>query len=192
MGFWNDGLSSSRPRSRSRSRSRDRHHSSSSKHYASKPTYTRSSSSFFGLPNTSTASHHSSSSKRHYSSSSRAQPRRNLTNRLMTRLRRFIRDLYYYMRRHPLKVFILVIMPLLTGGALTKILSQFGVRLPRGLEKLVGGGGGGRGGMEGYQKERYYARGGARDFGSGSSLPGMGGGIGENLGGLLKVAKMFM
>lgn len=114
----------------------------------------------------------------------------------MTRLRRFIRDLYYYMRRHPLKVFILVIMPLLTGGALTKILAQFGVRLPKGLEQLVGGGGGGggrsRGGLGGYQRERYYARGGARDFDSGTSLPGMGGGMGDNLQGLLKVAKMFM
>jgi hypothetical protein len=105
----------------------------------------------------------------------------------MSRLRRFIRDLYYYMRQHPMKVFFLVIMPLLTGGVLTKILAQFGVRLPRGLEQLVGGGGS-RGGMG----ERYYARGGARDFGSGTSLPGMGGGIGDNLGGLLKVAKMFM
>ncbi|ERF75089.1 hypothetical protein EPUS_04871 [Endocarpon pusillum Z07020] len=188
MGFWNDGFSS-RPRSRSRSRSRDRRHSSSSKHYASKPVYARSSSSFFGLPNTSTASHHSTSSKRYYSSS-RAQPRSNYSNRLMSRLRRFIRDLYYYMRRHPLKVFVLVIMPLLTGGVLTKILAQFGVRLPRGLEELVGGRR--RGGMGGFQSERYYARGGARDFGSGSNLPGMGGGIGENLGGLLKVAKMFM
>ena len=107
----------------------------------------------------------------------------------MSRLRRFIRDLYHYMRRHPLKVFILVIMPLLTGGALTKILAQFGVRLPRGLEELVGGS---RGGMRGYQKERYYARGGARDFGSGSSLPGMGAGMGQSLQGLLKVAKMFV
>lgn len=109
----------------------------------------------------------------------------------MSRLRRFLRDLYYYMRRHPIKVFMLVIMPLLTGGALTKILAQFGVRLPRGLEGLVGGAGS-RGGMGGYQRDRYYARGGARDFGSGSSLPGMGGGLGENLSGLLRVAKMFM
>ncbi len=89
-----------------------------------------------------------------------------------------------------MKVFLLVIMPLLTGGALTKILAQFGVRLPKGLEELAGGGR--RSGTGGYQSERYYARGGARDFGSGSSLPGMGGGIGENLGGLLRVAKMFM
>lgn len=70
---------------------------------------------------------------------------------------------------------------------MTKILAQFGVRLPKGLEALVGGAG-----SRGYQRERYYARGGARDFGSGTNVPGMGGGMGENLQGLLKVAKMFM
>lgn len=105
------------------------------------------------------------------------------------------------MRRHPFKVFVLVIMPLLTGGALTKILAQFGVRLPKGLEELVGGGGGARrgGGVGGGGSERYYARGGARDFGSGSNLSGMmGGGAGgiggmaDNVQGMLKVAKMFM
>lgn len=110
----------------------------------------------------------------------------------MSRLRRFIRDLYYYMQKHPLKVFMLVIMPLLTGGALTKILAQFGVRLPKGLEQLVGGGRSRGGGGGGYQNERYYARGGARDFDGGSSLPGMGGGMGDSVQGLLKVAKMFM
>lgn len=93
------------------------------------------------------------------------------------------------MRRHPIKVFVLVIMPLLTGGALTKILAQFGVRLPHGLEELVGGGKRGGG-------ERYYARGGARDYGTGTTLPGMGvgglGGMADNVQGLLKVAKMFM
>jgi len=87
------------------------------------------------------------------------------------------------MRRHPVKVFLLVIMPLITGGALTKILAQFGVRLPRGLENLAGG-----------QRttERFYARGGDRDFGSGSALPGMGGGIGESIGSLMGIAKMFI
>ena len=77
----------------------------------------------------------------------------------------------------------LVIMPLITGGALTKILAQFGVRLPRGLEQFAGGRGGG---------ERFYSRGGARDFGGGSSLPGMGGGIGESLGTVLGIAKNFL
>lgn len=80
----------------------------------------------------------------------------------------------------------LVIMPLITGGALTKILAQFGVRLPRGLEGLVGGSGARGGG------DRYYARGGARDFGGGSALPGMSGGVGETIGSLMGIAKMFM
>lgn len=98
-------------------------------------------------------------------------------------MRRFLRDLYYYMQRHPIKVLIYVIMPLLTGGVLTKILAQFGIRLPRGIEEMLGGGRRG-----GYTSERYYARGGARDFAGGSSLPGMAG----NVQGMLKVAKMFM
>jgi hypothetical protein len=87
------------------------------------------------------------------------------------------------MRRHPVKVFFLVIMPLLTGGALTKILAQFGVRLPRGLENLAG---------EQRTTERFYARGGARDFGSGSALPGMGNGVGDSIGSLMGMAKMFL
>jgi len=90
------------------------------------------------------------------------------------------------MRRHPVKVFFLVIMPLITGGALAKILAQFGLRLPRGLEQLAGG-------NRGYtETERFYARGGARDFGAASSLPGMGGGVGNSVQGLMGLAKMFM
>jgi len=78
-------------------------------------------------------------------------------------------------------------MPLLTGGALTKLLSAVGVRLPRGLENLVGGGR-----RNVYESERFYARGGARDFGGGSVLPGMGGGVGQSISGLMGLAKMFM
>ena len=80
-----------------------------------------------------------------------------------------------------MKVFMLVIMPLITGGALTKILAQFGVRLPRGLEQLAGGARGGMG-------ERTFSRGGARDFGGGSALPGMMDGLGSVLG----IAKNFL
>ncbi|KAI9877246.1 MAG: hypothetical protein M1823_007134, partial [Watsoniomyces obsoletus] len=123
MGFWNDGIRSS---SRSRSRSPSRRKSSS--HYASRPSYARSASSFFSLGGG------GGGSSRGYSSS-RARPRSGFINKI----RKFLRDLYSYMRRHPVKVFILVIMPLITGGALTKILSQFGVRLPRGLEQFAGG-----------------------------------------------------
>ena len=84
----------------------------------------------------------------------------------------------------------LVIMPLLTSGALVKLLGRFGVRLPRNLEGMFGGiGGGSRGaGVDG----RFFSRGGARDFAGGSALPGMGGGIGESVGGIMKLAQMFM
>lgn len=106
----------------------------------------------------------------------------------MAKIQKFLRDLYGYMRRHPVKVFVLVIMPLLTGGALTKILSQFGVRLPRSMQSMMGSSMGRAGG------DRYFSRGGARDFGGGTSLPGMmgGGGIGNSVQGLMSVAKMFM
>lgn len=79
-------------------------------------------------------------------------------------------------------------MPLLTGGALTKILSRFGVRLPRSVAGMFGGSGMGGAGAGG----RYFSRGGARDFGGGNALPGMGGGMGESVQGIMKLAGMFM
>jgi hypothetical protein len=117
-----------------------------------------------------------------YGSSSRARPR----SGLIERTRRFLRKVYDYMRRNPLKVFMLVIMPLLTSGALVTLLSRFGIRLPGNIESMFGGS---RGiGADG----RYYARGGARDFGGGTALPGMGGGIGQSVSGVMKLAQMFM
>ena len=44
----------------------------------------------------------------------------------------------HYAKRHPAKVFVLVLMPLITGGALTALLARFGLRLPAGLERLLG------------------------------------------------------
>jgi len=79
----------------------------------------------------------------------------------------------------------LVIMPLLTSGVLIKLLGRFGVRLPRSIEGMFGGAGRGSEG-------RYFSRGGARDFGGGTALPGMGGGIGGSVSGIMKLAQMFM
>jgi hypothetical protein len=90
------------------------------------------------------------------------------------------------MRQHPAKVFFLVIMPLITGGALAKLLATVGLRLPPGLAQFMGGGRGVR------ESERFFARGGARDFAGGSALPGMGGGMGESISGLMGLAKMFI
>ena len=170
MGFWNDGV---RSRSRSRSPSRRKSSSHNNPYYASRPSASRSASSFFSLGG-------GGGSSRGYSS--RARPR----SGFMARIRKFIRDLYSYMRRNPIKVFMLVIMPLITGGALTKILGQFGVRLPAGLQQFAGGGRG---------QDRFYSRGGARDFEGGSSLPGMSGGfggMGSALGTVAGIAKNFL
>ena len=53
-----------------------------------------------------------------------------------------VRRLLAYARRHPVKIFMMVIMPLLTGGALTGVLKQFGIRLPggAGMKGMFGGG----------------------------------------------------
>jgi hypothetical protein len=53
-------------------------------------------------------------------------------------VRRLLRDLVYYAKRHPVKVFALVVMPLVTGGFLTALLARFGLRLPAGLERMMG------------------------------------------------------
>lgn len=71
--------------------------------------------------------------------------------RTYRKLKRLLRDLVYWAKRHPLKVFMLVIMPLITGGALTALLARFGLRLPAGIQRMLGlaartaGGGGGIG-----------------------------------------------
>ena len=89
-----------------------RHHSSSGSSY--RPGYARSSSS--------TYSRSSSYYKR--------RPRDGYINGLVDKLRHFLRELWYYLRRNPVKVFFLVIMPLISGGALAAFAGQFGVKLP--------------------------------------------------------------
>ncbi|KAK4229148.1 hypothetical protein QBC38DRAFT_123919 [Podospora fimiseda] len=64
-------------------------------------------------------------------------PRPNFVARLLKKVRRLIRDLIYYAKRHPLKVFMLVIMPLVSGGLLTALLAKVGIRLPKFVERLI-------------------------------------------------------
>ena len=155
MGFWNDGIEDNSRHSRRRSRSRSRSNSPkrhSSSHNGggvySRPQNARSASSFIesltGYSQASrpaprrTPSNYSSSkgffgissnNKYNYGSNSRARPR----DGLVAKMRRWLRDLIHYMKKHPMKVFFLVIMPLITGGALTKILATVGVKLPPGV-----------------------------------------------------------
>ena len=51
-------------------------------------------------------------------------------------LKRLLRDLVDYAKRHPLKVFMLVIVPL--SGALISLLARFGLRLPPSVERMLG------------------------------------------------------
>ena len=126
------------------------------------------------------------------------------------KLRRLIKKTIRYMKAHPLKVFMLVIMPLITGGALTALLATFGLRLPRSLERLIAkisgkpsygdligvgatamGMGGGmktsveRGRDGNLQWERKKVTGPLESFG------GIGG-VMDGVGGIMSVAKLFI
>ncbi|KFA61456.1 hypothetical protein S40285_03448 [Stachybotrys chlorohalonatus IBT 40285] len=137
-----------RSRSRSRSRSSSRHrgapsiagtlfglgddgkHSHYHKHNSSRA-------SFFGLGN---GGNNSRSSFFGFNRSSyyKRSPRGNFMQRSYKQLKRIIRDLVHYAKRHPWKVFFLVLMPLITGGALTALLARFGLRIPASLERMIG------------------------------------------------------
>lgn len=65
-------------------------------------------------------------------------PRKGFMQRAYKQLKRLIRDLIHWFKRHPWKVFFMVIMPLVTGGALTALLARFGLRMPPSLERALG------------------------------------------------------
>lgn len=117
-------------------------------------------------------------------------PRQGYLKRIYAKLRRLLRDLIYYMKKNPMKVFMLVIMPLITGGALTTLLAKFGLRLPAGLQKLFGGANGGRGGG-GYEYSRTKVEGPLGAMGGLGGVANMVGGMG-GIGSAMSLAKMFM
>ena len=114
------------------------------------------------------------------------RPRDGFIQRLIYRLKHLLRELWYYARRNPVKLFFLVIMPLISGGVLAGIAKQFGIRLPGFLMgKSQGRGYGGYYGSQGYGPER---RGGGL-----GGLASMAGGLsGGNVGSLMSIAKMFI
>jgi hypothetical protein len=82
----------------------------------------------------------------------------------------------------------MVVMPLISGGALAAVGKQFGVRVPDFLAGRSGGGGGGFGGMGDLAKEMgggYY---GSHGYGGREG----GGGGGDAFGSLLNIAKAFV
>jgi len=89
---------------------------------------------------------------------------------MLSQIKRYLRRLYDYARRHPVKL-LMMILPLLTGGALAGVLAKFGIRLPRGIEGMIGG------------KHGRSSMGG---------LGGMGWMGGGGVEGMMKIAKMFV
>ncbi|CAJ2501328.1 Uu.00g041810.m01.CDS01 [Anthostomella pinea] len=206
-----------RKRSRSRSRSKHRHSSSHPQSggslsgiFGADSNYQKHNSSrnsFFGLGNNNSTRSFFGMGRTNSSSFYKRSPRANFVQRSYKKLKRLLRDLIYYAKRHPMKVFMLVIMPLVTGGALTAMLARFGLRLPPGLERMLGiaaktasgdsiglmgeavrmasggfgGGGGGRADVH-YERRRTEYGGGGGGDGWGSGLMGGGGflsGIGK-------------
>ena len=93
-----------------------------------------------------------------------------------------LRELWYYARRHPMKAFFAVIVPLLSaGGAIGGLMKQFGVRIP-GMDRGSGSrrSGGGYYGSSGYGRE------------GGGGMGGIGGGLMDNAGGIMQIARAFM
>ncbi|OAA32851.1 hypothetical protein AAL_00316 [Moelleriella libera RCEF 2490] len=91
--------------------------------------------SFFGLGNTSRSSFFNFGNRSSYYKRS---PRHGFMARAYRRLKRLLRDLVHYAKRHPWKVFFLVVMPLLTTGVLGSLLARFGLRIPPSLERMLG------------------------------------------------------
>ncbi|KAI9800590.1 MAG: hypothetical protein M1833_003248 [Piccolia ochrophora] len=121
---------------------------------------------------------HSHRSSSHHSRRPRDGYSDGYLKRVIYKAKRALRKLIAYARRHPVKMFFMVIMPLISGGALAGVLKTLGIRLPRGM---VGDMLGGRRG--GFDDE-------FSSIGSGSGLSNLGGGGG--ISSALKVVKMFM
>ncbi|KAK2589551.1 hypothetical protein QQS21_012770 [Conoideocrella luteorostrata] len=91
--------------------------------------------SLFGMGNTSRSSFFNFGNRSSYYKRS---PRQGFMQKAYKRLKRLIRDLVHYAKRHPWKVFFLAVMPLITTGVLGGLLARFGLRIPPSLERMVG------------------------------------------------------
>ncbi|KAM3513824.1 hypothetical protein MY11210_002549 [Beauveria gryllotalpidicola] len=134
----------SRSRSSDRDRDRDRGLGSSliGDFFGKDSTYSKrntSRGSFFGLPlGNSSRGSFSLFGGNSRSSYYKRSPRKGFMQRTYKQLKRLLRDLVHWFKRHPWKVFFMVIMPLVTGGALTALLARFGLRMPPSLERALG------------------------------------------------------
>jgi hypothetical protein len=164
--------------------------SSSSRHHSSsRPGYARS---YAGSSYSSTSRHNSSTSRY------KRSPRDGYISYLYAKFRDLLRKLWHYARRHPFKVFFMVIMPLVSGGVLHKLARQFGVNLPEMGGQGARGGFSGSGHGHGHGQGGYYGsdgyggeRGGGGGAGAGLNIQSVASGIG-GLASLAKMAQTFM
>lgn len=188
---YTEGASSSSRPHRGHSPARSTR-STGSKGFYARPAANRSSSSFFGGGGG--GNNHRSSSASFFggnfgggsgsrsifggggsgSSYYKRSPRQGYVSYLFHKLQRMLRELWYYAKRHPMKAFFAVVVPLLSaGGAIGGLMKQFGVRLP--MEGMSSRGGGGYYGSSGYGGDRR----------------GGGGGLMDNLGSVMQIARAF-
>ncbi|KAL1304759.1 hypothetical protein AAFC00_003696 [Neodothiora populina] len=111
------------------------------------------------------------------------RPRDGYISYLVSKLKRLIAGLWIYARRHPVKAFFAVVVPLISaGGALHSLLKQFGIRLPEafdGTSRTYRSSG-----VGGY----YGSRGYGSDYGSSYGRSG----AQDTMGNLFRIAKAFM
>jgi hypothetical protein len=204
MGLFDGRSYSDSERLRTRSHSSTHHNKGTTSHsrghsparstrsqgYYTRPSYSRTASgnSFFGAGVLGGGSSHYNGQSRSIfnafggggsSSYYKRRPRDGYISYLIHKLQRMIKELWYYARRHPIKAFFAVIVPLLSaGGAIHGLMRQFGMRMPFGLDGKTTRMGGG-----------YY---GSAGYNSRSSSGGGGGGWMDNAGSLMQIARAFM
>lgn len=121
----------------------------------------------------------------------RRRPRDGYIQWLMYKLRTLFRDLIYHARKNPVKVFFMVVMPLISGGVLAGFARQFGIRLPAFLQGNSHGASrmsGGYYGSSGYSGSSGFGR----NEGLGGLANMMGGGGGGGLSSVMSIAKHFL
>lgn len=59
------------------------------------------------------------------------KPRMGFVQRVIRSIRKLLRNIHRYARRHPIKTFLVVIVPLVLSGVLQKLLALVGIHLPR-------------------------------------------------------------
>ena len=98
---------------------------------------------------------------------------------MIRKIQRFLREIFRYVKRHPIKVLLPLVMALASGGALQQFARRLGMPMPKALMQLFGAGQSVRGGYDAwYGSQEGYGR---RPEGEGGLAKG-----------LIKTVSMFL